>query len=138
MLMFHKCIRKYFFFFVVAFQASIVSFSATGQVNSEEVLFSKKLFRDDVMFFGLFRDLRGTLFLKNDSLLFVVDKLENRRFSFALHYKQIKSVRRTYWTLFPNRIGVRTTSGCSYSLRSYKRKRMIQLTRERMNAFALP
>jgi len=110
---------------------------AKCQSNSEEILFSKKLFRDDAMFFGLFRDLRGTLFLKHDSLVFVVNKIENKRFSFSLHYKQIKSIRRTYWTLFPNRISIRTTGGCSYSLRSYKRKQVIEMTRERMKELDL-
>ena len=135
--MFHATIRRYILCLALALPAWIVSFPAKSQANSEELLFSKKLFRDDVMFFGVFRDLRGTLFLKNDSLLFVVNKPENKRFSFALHYKQIKSIRRTYWTLFPNRIGIRTTGGCSYSLRSYKRKRVIEITKERMKAFAL-
>ena len=136
--MLHTSIRKWIFYLGLVLPAWIASFPVKSQANSEEVLFSKKLFRDDVMFFGVFRDLRGTLFLKNDSLLFVVSKPENKRFSFALHYKQIKSIRRTYWTLFPNRIGIRTTGGCSYSLRSYKRKRVIEITRERMKLFALP
>jgi hypothetical protein len=138
MLVVHANIRRYLFCFALAWPAWIVSFPAKSQSNSEEILFSKKLFRDDVMFFGVFRDLRGTLFLKKDSLLFVVDKPENKRFSFALHYKQIKSIRRTYWTLFPNRIGIRTTDDRSYSLRSYKRKRVIEIARERMKVFASP
>jgi hypothetical protein len=107
------------------------------QENSGSVLLSQKLSRDDVMFFGLFRDLRGTVFLKEDSLVFVVSKMENKQFSFALHYSQIKSVRRTYWTLFPNRIGIRTKDGRSYSFRTYKRKQIIEVTKARMNALAL-
>ena len=136
MLMFNMTIRKFILCLLLMFLALTASSPAMCQSNSGEILFSQKLFRDDVMFFGLLRDLRGTVFLKGDSLVFVVSKIENKRFGFAVHYSQIKSIRRTYWTLFPNRICIHMKKGCSYSLRTYKRKRIIEVAKGRMKALA--
>ncbi|SHH17909.1 hypothetical protein SAMN04488109_3028 [Chryseolinea serpens] len=90
--MLNTTIRK-FTIFILLILSMAISIPAMCQPNLGSILFTQKTFRDDLMFFGLFRDLRGTVFLKEDSLVFVVSKKENKRFGFAVHYSQIKSVR---------------------------------------------
>lgn len=105
---------------------------AQGNVGRDSVLFSQKVVRDDKMFEDVFRAKRGTLFLTNQKMEFKSKRPSHSRFDFSIPYSQIKSIRRFYGFVIPNRIKIKTETGEAYRLFTYKKGKIIKITRKQI------
>lgn len=103
-----------------------------GNVVRDSVLFSQKVVRDDKMFEDIFRAKRGTLLLTSQKMEFKSKRPSHSRFDFSIPYSQIKSISRFYGFVIPNRIKIKTETGETYRLFTYKKRKIIKITREQM------
>ncbi len=103
-----------------------------GQQKFDNVFYSQRVIRDDKMFVEPFSVKRGYLMLTNDSLVVVMQKAKKARFNFSVSYSVIKSIRPFYGFVFPNRIKIKTHTGESYRLFTYRKRSIIKLTRAKM------
>jgi|GEM_PF-4960052 hypothetical protein len=111
---------------------TIGTLNAQGNIVKDSVLFSQKVVRDDKMFEDVWRAKRGTLLLTNQKIEFKSKRPNHSRFDFSIPYSQIKSIRPFYGFVIPNRIKIKTETGATYRLFTYKKKKIIKITREQM------
>lgn len=99
---------------------------------TDSVLYSQKVLRDDRMFEDMFRAKRGMLFLTDTGIAFKSRRPNHSRFDFSIPYDQIKSIKTFYGFLIPNRIKIKTTTGEKYRLFTYRKRKIIKITRDQM------
>jgi hypothetical protein len=109
--------------------------TASAFMVTDTILYEQKVFRDDRMFEDIFRSKVGILYLTDKKLEFKCKRPGHDRFNFSIPYGEIKSIRTFYGYVIPNRIKIRTTSGESFRLATYKRRKIIRITREQMAKF---
>lgn len=100
--------------------------------GEDSILFKQRVNRFELNFNFIFKDNRGTLYLSKDFLTFKTKKVNNDFMSFVINYDQIQKIRRANALIFPNRIVIRTKDGVKYGLGTYRRKKIIEITRQKM------
>ena len=108
---------------------ALILLPCNGQ--SSNVIYKQSVQRDDLFFIEMFSH-RGTILLTQDSLIFKIRRNRPSELNFSLAYGQIKSIKVFYGFLIPNRIKIKSIEGTSYRLFTYKKRKIIQLTREKM------
>jgi hypothetical protein len=116
---------------------SLHSFTVSAFTVTDTILYEQKVFRDDRMFKDIFRTKKGTLYLTDQQLEFKSHRPTHARFDFSIPYGQIKSIRTYYGFIIPipNRIKIKTISSERFRLFTYKRRKIIRITREQMAKF---
>jgi hypothetical protein len=108
--------------------------NAQGENDKDSVLYRQKVIRDDKVFVAPFKIKRGILSLTKDSVIFTTERPENSRFNFSVSYDQIRYIRRPIGFLIPNRIKIKTISGESYRLFTFKKRDIIKITRKQIES----
>jgi hypothetical protein len=109
---------------------SLHSFTASAFMLADTVLYEQKLNR----FYWSLRENTGKIFVTDHHLIFKAKKTKSSFMNFAVRYNQIERIRRANALLiFPNVIRIKTKNGRKYILGTYRRKKIIELTRQKMN-----
>lgn len=94
----------------------------------DTILYEQKLRR----FWPTLRDNGGKIFLTDHFLVFKTRKAKNDFMSFSIRYNQIEKIRRANTLIFPNMIIIKAKDGRKYGLGTYRRKRIVEITRRKM------
>lgn len=103
-----------------------------GFTNADTILYQQKLTRYDITLKIPLRDNRGKIYLTGQQLIFKTKKPKNEFMNFAIPYEQIEKIRRANALIFPNRIKIKTKDGKRYGLGTYRRKKIIEITKQKM------
>jgi len=87
-----------------------------------------------MLFTKVFYPRNGRIYLTNDSLVFKAKDIYNDVFNFSIAVCEIRYIRTYYNFIVPNRIRIMTKRTGSVRIFTYRRRKLIRLTRERMAA----
>lgn len=69
---------------------------------------------------------KGTFIIQTYGIIFRAEKQKKRNLNFEIVFNEIRSVKRVWYYVFPNRIQIETVSGERYQLFTYRRKKIIE------------
>jgi hypothetical protein len=92
---------------------------------SDSIIYQQVVRRDDVNVLQAFKGTKGVLLLSVNSIAFRANRERAKEINFTLTYSQVKRVKRYRGMLIPNRIGIKTYSGETYRIFTYRRKRIL-------------
>lgn len=108
--------------------------AANNTERCDSIIYSQKVIRDDRMFHDMLRAKRGMLVLTNEALEFRSKRPGHARFDFSIPYNNIKYIRPFYGFIIPNRIKIKTNTGETYRLFTYKKRKIINITQAQIDA----
>lgn len=126
-------------FFQAQGQIDSSSFETTAsnsfrKTNSgDTILHMQKVQREDVPFGQYFKSCFGILTLTNTEVSFSSVKPRNSIINFRLTYSEIISIKSVNILFLPNRFKIITKDGEKYSLFTYKRSKIIEIIKQRIN-----
>lgn len=97
-------------------------------IQKPDTIYTQEIWYEE----SIFSSAKGEILILTDGVAFCSRNPKKQNYNFNIAYDEIKTIKRVWYFVFPNRILFQTRDGENYRFYTYRRKRIIEAAKMQM------